>query len=150
MTTRGESDTDMGGMCSCDDPRRGHAALQVAVEASKWLPDWLGFGARNPWIRDARDPPFNEDSFMEVSSREGLFRKLEHGNWCLGNAFYLGDICFIQQVDGGDEWLTMRRDVCFESASLQYMLRSKGKDYLNAWLDRVESATDDQLRRLEY
>ena len=70
---------------------------------------WLEIGLRNPWIREACDPPFTRKSFHRCATREELRERIWHGNWCLGQAFYLGDLCFIQQVDGGDEWLSGER-----------------------------------------
>ena len=50
---------------------------------------------------------------------------LEHGNWCLGSAFYLGDVCFIEQVAGAGEWLVIKQNVAFESASCGVMIATR-------------------------
>jgi hypothetical protein len=108
---------------------------------------WLKAGRANPWIRQAYDPPFTEKSFCRCATREELRARMDHGNWCLGQAFYLDNLCFIQQVDGGDEWLALRGGVEFESVSLG-LISKRGK--FDDWLDRVAAATDEQLIDLEY
>ena len=61
---------------------------------------WLKVGRDNPWIRGAWDPAFDDESFGECKDGEHLVERLLHGNWCLGQAFYLGDLCLINQIDG--------------------------------------------------
>jgi hypothetical protein len=114
---------------------------------SPWLLAWLNIGNRNPWIREADDPPFNEESFCECATIEGLKERLLVGNWCLGQAFYLGRLCFINQVDGGDEWLTIRDDLPFESLTAVLMIQDGSFD---RFLADVNAATDEQLRSLTY
>lgn len=111
-------------------------------EAGSWIPAWLEIGQENPWISGAVDPPFNERSFREVHTVDELSLHLP-GNWSLGSAFYLGNLCFIQQVNGGDEWLVIRGGIPFES------ITSKRVN-LHDFVARVQEATDDELRSLNY
>ena len=78
---------------------------------------WLAIGLANRWIRRGCDPPFTRRSFTRCSDEAELKARLEHGNWCLGSAFYFGDLCFIEQVAGAGEWLVIKETVAFESAS---------------------------------
>ncbi|MDE5051766.1 hypothetical protein NDK25_04980 [Niallia taxi] len=71
----------------------------------------------NHWIPLAYDPPFTMDSFSEYKTLENLLTKLQGGCWALGTAFYYKNLCFIQQVGGGDEWLIIKEDKSFESYS---------------------------------
>ncbi len=117
-----------------------------------WTPNdpiatWLALGHDNIWISRAWDPPFDRKSFHRCADRAELLAKMEHGNWCLGQSFWLGDLCFIQQVDGGDEWLTIKQNVAFESVTFRAMIRS-GR--FESFLDRIEQATLEQCRQLEY
>jgi hypothetical protein len=95
--------------------------LKVEKEANRaasWISIWLRLGKQNPWIRQASDPPFNTQSFHACLSDDELLDKFEQSNWCIGQAFYRGDLCFIQQsVDAGGEWLAIKQDVPFESIS---------------------------------
>jgi hypothetical protein len=70
-------------------------------------------GDRNPWICCADDPLFTRDSFRVVETVEELVEKFRIGNWPLGNAFVYKNLAFINQIDGGDEWLTIKGLVCF-------------------------------------
>lgn len=107
---------------------------------------WLKLGKRNPWIREAYDPEFTEKSFNECEDLDELIDRLKHGNWTLGEAFYLDNYCFINQVNGGDEWLVIKDDFGFESITYSAM----GEQGFRDWFERVRTATDEQLKNLEY
>jgi len=110
------------------------------------IKDWVKLGNRNPWIREADDPKFNEHRFKECDSLDELIKELEHGNWATGQAFYLDNLCFIQQVNGGDEWLVIRDNFSFESITYSAM----GEEGFREWFERVQQATNEQLKNLEY
>jgi hypothetical protein len=111
------------------------------------LETWLALGFANRWIREACDPPFTRRSFVACSDATELKGRLEHCNWCLGSAFYLGDLCFIEQTDGAGEWLVIKQNVAFESASCGVMIANGTFD---AFLSRVQAATPEQCGRLAY
>ncbi|MBM7854914.1 choline dehydrogenase-like flavoprotein [Desulfohalotomaculum tongense] len=71
---------------------------------------------------------------------------MQKGNWCLGKAFYLGNIAFINQVDGGDEWLVIRNALPFESITVKYF----SFDEFTEFYKRIIKASDEQLKKLEY
>jgi hypothetical protein len=118
-----------------------------APGVSALVDEWLAIGERNPWIRCAWDPPFNRRSFCFCLTRDELKAKFESVNWCLGTAFVYRDLCFIQQVDGGDEWLTIRHGLAFESISWNAVIR---KGEFDALLDRLLAATPEQCKTLTY
>jgi hypothetical protein len=101
----------------------------------------------NRWIRRACDPPFTRASFVKCGDAAGLAARLAHGNWCLGQAFFLGDLCFIQQVGGSDEWLVIKENVAFESASCRHMIASSSFD---DFLSRIRVATLEVFAKLMY
>jgi hypothetical protein len=113
---------------------------------------WVLLGRRNPWISEAVDPPFDEHSFHICRDFRELAERLLHGNWCLGQAFALDNLCFINQVEYGGEWLTIRGDVVFESITMptRQESREQAEMRLCSTIERIQRATDEQLRRLEY
>lgn len=115
-----------------------------------YIPQWLKMGKRNPWIAEADDPAFTEKSFHECKTIDELIKAFEFGNWSLGSAFYYKDLCFINQVNGGDEWLVIRADVKFESASCGRMIEDDGLESFKKWLYDILSATDEELKSLDY
>jgi len=146
-----------------DDVRQAHATLKGyrpevyrafaglrEERPNRYLSRWLDIGKKNAWIREADDPPFNTRSFHECKDDAELLDKFTNGNWCLGQAFHVGDLCFIQQVDGGDEWLTIKQDVPFESISFGAIIRREGREAAQAILDRIRSATIERCRSLDY
>lgn len=118
-------------------------------------------GMQNPWCNgtaDIADGGFtveadrlNRDSFTMFDTIEELKATFGNGNWCLGQAFIHGDLCFINQIDGGDEWLTMKQFgdevVCFESIS---WLPSIREDRFEETFARLEKATKSQCESLTY
>lgn len=115
-----------------------------------YLPVWLAIGQRNIWIRRACDPHFNARSFYECRDMAELIEKFRHGNWSLGSAFTLGDLCFIQQVGGGDEWLTIKEDVAFDSWSCQWIIKNYGEPYFIRMVEAVQRASKADCKNLCY
>lgn len=74
---------------------------------------WLSIAQQNAWIRqrgsgDANDicafePPLTEQDFYECESIEELYDLLTQGNWILGQPFYFQNLCFVNQINAGDE-----------------------------------------------
>jgi len=128
---------------------------------TEFIEECYRIGMQNPWcsgkaaIADGgfivEADRLNRDSFTVFVTTEKLKETFEHGNWCLGQAFIYGDLCFMQQVDGGDEWLTMKRFedevVCFESISWMPSIKDDSFDSLFA---RLEKATKSQCKALTY
>jgi len=120
------------------------------------IKEWIDIGNRNPWIKEHnndpycltyRDPVFDENMFTECKSIEELKERFIHGNWCIGQAFYYKNICFINQVNGGDEWLVIRDDIPFESFNCCNIIDAGEFD---DYIIRIERASPEQLKSLEY
>jgi len=109
---------------------------------------WLELGNRNRWIQFAVDPPFTDRSFTECQDVKALWDRLDHGNWCLGEAFYLGNICFINQIPGGFEWLVLRDDIPFEN--ITFNSERTNLKWLDRFITNVKNATEQQLRECKY
>lgn len=110
---------------------------------------WLEIGNQNTWISRAVDPPQTEKSFTECHTVQELWDKLNHGDWGLGEAFFLGDLCFMNQVDGGyGEWLVIRNKVAFESIS--FNPERTPIAWWEKFIEAVRMAPESQLVTLEY
>ena len=102
---------------------------QPEVPAEEQLIEqWLEIGRSNIWIREAVDPPFTRDSLYKCETIAELMERLKHGNWCLGQGFYYQDLCLINQVEAGDEWLTIRHGIDFESITFSVVERHGGPE----------------------
>ena len=121
--------------------------MSVAWNTADPIAAWLVLGRQNRWIRRACDPPFNRRSFVACANVEELKAKLSHGNWCLGQAFYVGDLCFIEQQAGAGEWLVVKQNVAFESATCAWMIEEGTFD---AFLARIQAASVGQCKSLSY
>lgn len=51
----------------------------------------------------------NPYEFAKAGSVEELRGFFAHGNWALRQGTVYEDLAFVQQVDGGDEWWTLKR-----------------------------------------
>jgi hypothetical protein len=108
---------------------------------------WFKLGRANPWIAAADDPPFTSDSFDGCYSIEELEERIGHSNWSLGTTFYYRDLCFINQIDGGDEWLTIRHGIAFESMTLELSIED---GTFASLVRRLLAASKEQCQRREY
>lgn len=108
---------------------------------------WFKIGRENPWIRDAYDPPFVVDGFVGCYSVEELEDRIGHGNWSLGTAFYYRDLCLINQINGGDEWLTIRHGMAFESITFGPSIE-EGR--FASLIRRLLTASKEQCQELTY
>ena len=108
---------------------------------------WLEVGKKNSWIKHSNDPPFTLNSFSECKSIEVLAEKFVHGNWCLGQAFYFKNLCFINQIDGGDEWLVIKDDLDFESCTMGAIIKDGEFETMTK---RMLAASLEDCKRLDY
>lgn len=108
---------------------------------------WYKIGQDNPWIKTATDPPFTRDSFVGCYSVEELAESMSGTMWAIGTAFYYRDLCFIQQVEGGDEWLAIRHGIAFESMTVTPFVE---RGEFASLITRLLTATKEQCQRLEY
>jgi Domain of unknown function (DUF3846) len=108
---------------------------------------WYQLGIENTWISSADDPPFTRNSFVGCYSIDELEENIGHGNWAIGTAFYYRDLCFINQVEGGDEWLTIRHGIAFESMTLEPVIEEGRFARL---IRRLLTASKAQCQALTY
>lgn len=125
------------------------------VEEVRVIPDldeellerWYQLGMQNRWIKEADDPAFTRGSFVGCYSVDELAEAIGHGNWTVGTAFYYRDLCFINQVEGGDEWLTIRHGIAFESMTLGPSIENGRFAPL---VQRLLTASRQQCQSLKY
>lgn len=118
-------------------------------------------GMKNGWasgryaIQDGnyivKEDRLNKNSIAVFSDIKELKHFFRMGNWCLGQAVMYGDLCFIQQVNAGDEWLTLKYFskegvLAFESVSFNHFGESKFEDFIQ----RIEKASYQQCKELRY
>jgi hypothetical protein len=96
------------------------------------------------------DYPYGLELYDDIEMLEAFFA---HGNWSIRTAVQYRDLIFVNQVNGGDEWWTLKIDgdnlVPFESISFRTMA---GGDpgVFSSYIKRLTDASVEQCRRLEY
>lgn len=134
------------------DATTSYLHREVPAPSPELIRLWVELGKENPWICEADDPPFTIESFHICATMHDLIDRLSQGNWTLGQGFALGDLCFINQIDGAGEWLVIRGELPFES----YTYRARNEDHTAAairfgiFVAEITVATDEQLRALDY
>jgi hypothetical protein len=130
--------------------------VRVVMDYSAHIDQWLQIGQRSRHLENAGDPPFTRESFARCSTLDELEDRISSGNWSLGTAFYYRDLCLINQVDGGDEWLTIRSftDEDGETTSIAFETFIFGpfieRGEFATIIRRLLAASRDQCERLQY
>ena len=112
-----------------------------------WLDTWEKIGKQNHWIRKAYDPPFTKKMLEKCDSMEALQERLSRRCWCLGQGFYYQNLCFINQMEGGDEWLTIKDDYAFESITFADFIK---RGVFPVLIERLLRASKEDCIKLKY
>jgi hypothetical protein len=94
------------------------------------------------------DYPYGLERYDDVAMLERFFA---HGNWAIRAAVQHHDLIFVNQINGGDEWWTLKIGgdslVPFESITFRSIIRD---GEFASFIQRVRNATVEQCRKLEY
>ena len=118
----------------------------------------------NGWLRAGgyawQDDPYLEDypyDIREASSMEELRSFFRRGNWAIRQGVVYRDLAFVQQVDGGDEWWTLKKIgdegepgdwLAFENCSFGGL--SRDRHGFNDLIVGMSAASASECERLEY
>ncbi len=115
---------------------------------------------KNGWLKrggyDWQDDPYMEEypyEFDRCFSMDDLADFFNAGNWAIRQGVVYGDLAFIQQVNGGDEWWTLKQDaegswVPFESVSFERI--AKDRSNLVRHIAGMRLATVEECKHFEY
>lgn len=114
----------------------------------------------NGWLKRGgyawQDDPYLEEypySFVAAKDIQELSDYFACGNWALRQGIVYRDLAFVQQVDGGDEWWTLKQTdggwMDFESISCGRIARRDPEEFANL-VAAMRTATPGQCRLLEY
>lgn len=121
-------------------------------------------GMKNPWasgraaIEDGdfivEDDRLNKKNWAVIDSLSELKAFFKHGNWTLGTGVIYKSLAFIEQTEGGSEWLTIKRwpdgeAFSFDSVSFRLIILN-GKDKFENYIHRLLKATKKQARTVTY
>ena len=121
-----------------------------------WRPIWHKIGMENYWIGRAWDPAFDGKHIYLCESIDEMMTKLIHGNWATGVAFAYRDQCWINQVDGSDEWLVIKGTCAFESVTACAVAHEKecplfikgvsDSNRLGNMIEKIANFTEEEIR----
>lgn len=114
-----------------------HEQLKAACQGNMWL--MIG------GIDFEDDPCMEADydyTFITTDNPQALEAFFLHGNWCIRSGVVYKDVAFINQVNGGDEWWTLKyfdgKWVAFESITFRLIIRD---GEFTETLDKLVNAT---------
>jgi hypothetical protein len=94
------------------------------------------------------DYPYSLERYDDVDMLERFFA---HGNWSIRAAVQHHDLIFVNQVNGGDEWWTLKIDgdqlVPFESITFCHTI-ARGE--FRSYIQRLRDATVEQCKNLAF
>ncbi len=104
----------------------------------------------NPWLK--RGSIYNDYNFTEVKPIKELKDVFRQGNWVICQGFIYRNLAFINQVDAGDEWWTLKKFeddelVAFESTSFLPFIKD---GQFTKLINRLLRATKEQCLKLCY
>lgn len=119
---------------------------------------------QNPWLKRG-GVDFEEDPFMEsdyvfgnyyvCETLEELKKAFLYGNWAIRQGFIYQSLALINQINGGDEWWTIKKFpdgeiIAFESCSMKRIIESEPEGYFEDYINQMLKATKEKCRKLEY
>jgi hypothetical protein len=94
------------------------------------------------------DYPYHLERYDDIDMLERFFA---HGNWAIRAAVQHHDLIFVNQVNGGDEWCTLKINgdhfVPFESITFRHII-ARGE--FRSCIQRLRDATVEQCKNLAY
>ena len=121
------------------------------------IQSFIKSGLGNGWLNrsvDIDDGDFVCEDFLEINSfviLESLAQlkaELNYSNWSINTAFIYGDFAFINQINGGREWAVFKYD---KETNKAFQFESwTGFCVTVDEFKKMEKASNEQLRRLEY
>lgn len=106
-----------------------YTSLMESCEQNDWLMNYNEY--------PAHDYPY---TFEEIEDAATLAQRFRYGNWSIRTGFLYGGLAFVQQVNGGDEWLALRQDKTgewesFDSISMEYILHNQEVAAFESYVD---------------
>ncbi|WIV11122.1 hypothetical protein [Proteiniborus sp. MB09-C3] len=129
--------------------------------------EYIKIVQENAWLKIG-GIAFQEDPFMEqdygyeltyCSNAEDLLKKIGRGNCAIRQAFGYGSLVFANQVNGGDEWLAIKKfnngDIkLFDSIPFENMIREgkawTGKNIVDVIKDLDKTDIEKELEEAWY
>jgi hypothetical protein len=113
--------------------------------------DWLKVGGADfepEGFCCEHDYPYFLERYDDVDMLERFFA---HGNWAIRAAVQHHDLILVNQVNGGDEWWTLKINgdnlVPFESITFRQII-ARGE--FRSYIQRLRDATVEQCKKLAY
>lgn len=110
-----------------------------------------GKAARSDGDLIVEEDRLNRNSFKICTGLAELKEIMTQSNWCLGTSCIFNDLCFMNQVEGGGEWLVLKRfgdgAIAFESMSMALIIED---GEFEETISRLEAATKEQCKTQTY
>jgi hypothetical protein len=92
-----------------------------------------------------------EFTLTQINTLDKLEMFFDHGNWSIRQGVVYKDLAFINQVNGGDEWWTLKQDgeewVAFESCTMRPIIH---RGEFRKMIRDMRKSTMEQCESLDY
>lgn len=122
------------------------ASLEAICQQNGYLMragfDWQ----EDPYLEEY---PYEFDRCFSIDDLQDFFR---HGNWAIRQGVVYGDLAFIQQVNGGDEWWALKQvgDGWLPFENVSFGRITKDRSDLVRHIAGMCLATPEECKNLEY
>ena len=161
MLARREAAESMRNRFEVEHGLGNYEYLMPTASQKEFIEMCYKIGMKNGWcsgryaIQDGdyitEEDRLNKNSFKIYHELAELKETLSRSNWCIGTACIYNDLCFMNQVDGGGEWLTIKRfgkeAIAFESMTMSLIIQD---GEFEETISRLEAATKEQCQTRTY
>lgn len=104
----------------------------------------------NIWLKAVEaDYPYHLERYNDIEMLQKFF---DHGNWSVRSAVQYKDLIFVNQVNGGDEWWTIKvvsdtELVPFESVTMCAIIKA---GEFSSYIEKMHKASVDACKSLKY
>lgn len=89
----------------------------IDQQKRRWIVGWVELGRNARVLGQARELLLTTQSFQECETDAELLEKLRQPYWQLGQAFFIGNLCFVNLANQRGEWLVMKEGTVLERLS---------------------------------
>ena len=128
--------------------------IETKEEQEMWKQAYK-IGMQNGWMNGefakedgyfiVEEDRLNKNSCFVIDDINNLETFFKTGNWCLGQTVLYKNLAFMQQVNGGDEWLTLKmfsdgKMRSFESCSMGLIAEDDGSEKFKKFVKGLTKA----------
>lgn len=114
-------------------------AGSIELQKRRWVVGWIELGRKTRALHRARDTLLTPHSFQECGSDAELLAKVDQPHWPAGQAFFVGDLCFVNLANERGEWLALKEGTVLQTVSFRDIIDVDGMDAAQKVIDDLRA-----------